>query len=80
MKDKERIEQLEKHVKLLLDAKEENDRLIAIRNEINKFKEEQEKGFFKYTFDVFKLFVILAALYTGGTKAIDHPWFSELLK
>jgi hypothetical protein len=79
-KESERIEQLEKQVSELLEAKEKIDRQIEIKEEIDKFKREQEKGFFKYALDIFKLAVILAAIYTGGNKAIDHPFIEKLIK
>jgi hypothetical protein len=79
-KESERIEQLEKHVKELLDAKKKIDDQKQIRDEFAKFQEEQNKGVFPYIWDAFKILVLLAFLATSGSKAIDHPFIEKLIK
>ena len=80
LSDKERIAALEKKTAELFAAKEKIERQSEIKKGIETFINEQEKGVFKYAKDVFKVSVILAIFYTGGTKALEIPWIHALLK
>ena len=79
LSDKERIAKLEKQVDALTEISEREEREAEIKEEVAKFIKEQEKGAFSYSKDAFKAVVILAAMYAGGSKALDVPWIKALL-
>lgn len=76
----ERLLKAEKQIEGLIEAKEKIERKMEIRNEVERFVKEQEKGLLKYSLDIFKIIVVLAAVGTSGYKALDAPWIQSLIK
>lgn len=80
LSDKDRLTKAEKQIAELIEAKEKIERKIEIRDEIEKFVKAQDKGVFKYVYDIFRLLVILAIAYTGGNKLIDTQFVSNAIQ
>lgn len=80
LSDKERIAIAEKQIQELLAAKKIIEEEKKLEEDIIRFMKKQEKGFFKYVLEIFKLIVILSVVLAGGNKALDTPWITALIK
>jgi hypothetical protein len=80
LNEKERLAKLEKQVEELIEINEREELRVEIKEGVEKFINEQEKGLFKYSKDVFKGAVILSAFYAGGNKVLEIPWIQEFFK
>lgn len=80
LSEKERLDIAEKQIKELLNAKKKAEEEKKLEEDIIRFMKKQEKGFFKYTLEIFKLLVILSIILAGGNKALDTPWIHAFIK
>ena len=84
LSEKQRIEKAENQIKELLEAKEEIERKLRIKKqveeEVARYLKIQNKGFLRFALDVFRLLVILSIILAGGNKALDVPWITAFTK